>query len=204
MSELIGILGDSGKGKTTSFRNLDPEETAIINVSGKPLPFKGWKGNYEKGIKSGGNYAVTNKAKKIEMILKYIHKEREDIKIVVIDDMQYIQAFEFFKRRDEKNYQKFNDIGGHLFDVLNTARNLREDLRVVTTFHPDESGEGLNKKKVFKTLGESFCPDKTPLIAGNSLEPKGLDNQQQSLKFRNVQRLFRKEVQFFRIGNGEQ
>jgi len=181
MSELIGILGDSGKGKSTSFRNLDPEETVIINVSGKPLPFKGWKGNYKKGIKDGGNYAVTNNAKKIEAILKYIHAEREDIKNVIIDDMQYIQAFEFFKRRDEKNYQKFNDIGGHLFDVLNTSRNLREDLRVITTFHPDESGEGLDKKKVFKTLGESFCPDKTPLIAGNSLEPKGLDNQQQSL-----------------------
>jgi len=41
MSELIGILGDSGKGKTTSLRNLDPEETVIINVSGKPLPFRG-------------------------------------------------------------------------------------------------------------------------------------------------------------------
>lgn len=162
MSELIGILGDSGKGKTTSFRNLNPDETVIINVSGKPLPFKGWKTNYMEGIKDGGNYAVTNNAKKIESILKYIHAKRNEIKNVIIDDMQYIQAFEFFKRRDEKNYQKFNDIGGHLFDVLNTARNLRDDLRIITTFHPDESGEGLDKKKVFKTLGKMIRQNLTP------------------------------------------
>jgi hypothetical protein len=162
MSELIGILGDSGKGKTTSLRNLDPEETVIINVSGKPLPFRGWKSDYTKGIKEDGNYVETNNAQKIEKILKYIHSEREEIKNVVIDDMQYVQAFEFFKRRDEKNYQKFNDIGGHLFDVLNTGRNLREDLKVITTFHPDENGEGLDKKKVFKTLGKMVRQNLTP------------------------------------------
>ena len=33
------IVGDSGRGKTTSIRNLDPETTAIINVENKVLPF---------------------------------------------------------------------------------------------------------------------------------------------------------------------
>lgn len=162
MSELIGILGDSGKGKTTSLRNLDPDETVIVNVSGKPLPFKGWKGDYTKGIKDGGNYVVTNNVEKIKSILKYIHAEREDIKTVVIDDMQYLQAFEYFKRRDEKGFQRFNDIGGDLFETLNVARNLRDDLRVVTTFHPDEEGEGLDKKKVFKTIGKMVREKLTP------------------------------------------
>ncbi|MBQ5476117.1 MAG: hypothetical protein IIT65_15935 [Lachnospiraceae bacterium] len=46
MANLIAIVGASGSGKSTSVRNLNPEETFIINVASKPLPFKGWKTNY--------------------------------------------------------------------------------------------------------------------------------------------------------------
>ena len=34
------ILGESGSGKSTSMRNLDPEKVGIFNVAGKPLPFR--------------------------------------------------------------------------------------------------------------------------------------------------------------------
>ena len=34
------ILGESGSGKSTSLRNFSPEEIGVINVSGKPLPFR--------------------------------------------------------------------------------------------------------------------------------------------------------------------
>lgn len=34
------LVGASGKGKTYSFRNMDPETTGFINVENKPLPFK--------------------------------------------------------------------------------------------------------------------------------------------------------------------
>lgn len=37
----IFICGTSGSGKTTSLRNLPPENTFIINVERKVLPFKG-------------------------------------------------------------------------------------------------------------------------------------------------------------------
>lgn len=156
MSELIGIVGDSGKGKSTSLRNLDPETTVIINVSGKPLPFPKSREKYndDVSIKDGGNYAETASPPKVVKIMKYISSQRDDIDTIVLDDLQYLQAFEFFKRRDEKSYDKFSDIGGHLFDVLNTARNLREGLKVITTVHPEEYGEGLDKKVVFKTLGD--------------------------------------------------
>ena len=38
MSELIGIVGESGTGKSTAVRTLNPKETAIISCIGKPLP----------------------------------------------------------------------------------------------------------------------------------------------------------------------
>jgi len=41
MADLIGVVGNAGSGKSTSMRNLNPKTTFIINVAGKPLPFKG-------------------------------------------------------------------------------------------------------------------------------------------------------------------
>ena len=35
------ILGESGSGKSASMRNFSPDYLGIINVSGKPLPFRG-------------------------------------------------------------------------------------------------------------------------------------------------------------------
>lgn len=35
----IAIVGSSGRGKTYSFRNMDPETTGFINMENKPLPF---------------------------------------------------------------------------------------------------------------------------------------------------------------------
>lgn len=46
MSNLIAIVGPSGCGKSSSIRNLNSEETFIINVASKPLPFKGWRSKY--------------------------------------------------------------------------------------------------------------------------------------------------------------
>ena len=46
MAHSVLIIADSGSGKSTSIRDLDPKETFIINIANKPLPFKGWKKNY--------------------------------------------------------------------------------------------------------------------------------------------------------------
>ena len=40
MAVPILIIGESGSGKSTSARNLEPESTFYINVANKSLPFK--------------------------------------------------------------------------------------------------------------------------------------------------------------------
>ena len=40
-SKLIGVVGETGTGKSTAIKHLDPKETYIINVAKKELPFKG-------------------------------------------------------------------------------------------------------------------------------------------------------------------
>ena len=48
MSKLICIMGESGSGKTTSMRNLDPKTTLYIDCDKKGLSWKGWKKQYNK------------------------------------------------------------------------------------------------------------------------------------------------------------
>ena len=89
-AETIAIVGESGTGKSTSLRNLNPEETFIISTTGKPLPFKLWKKKYKEIKKEGsewvGNYYVSSKYDKIINILKIVNLKMPHIKQVVIDD----------------------------------------------------------------------------------------------------------------------
>ena len=52
-AETIAIVGESGTGKSTCLRNLNPEETFLISTTGKPLPFKGYKKKYKEIKKQG-------------------------------------------------------------------------------------------------------------------------------------------------------
>jgi hypothetical protein len=94
--EALCIYGDSGSGKSTSLRNMNPEETFIISTTGKPLPFPKWRKKYiplviekdEKGKTKSitGNYYISSNWESILKILKVINKLMPHIKTVVIDD----------------------------------------------------------------------------------------------------------------------
>ncbi len=104
MAQSILVIAESGCGKSTSIENLKPEETFIINVANKPLPFKGWKKKYTPFdiATKKGNVAAVSKPADIEAILKIVNNDRKEIKNVVIDDFQYMSAFEYFGRAAEK------------------------------------------------------------------------------------------------------
>ena len=64
-AETILILGESGQGKSTSLRNLNPKETFIISTTSKPLPWRGWKKMYTKFDPKNnpeGNWYQTSKS----------------------------------------------------------------------------------------------------------------------------------------------
>lgn len=86
MSELIGLVGESGTGKSTAIRTLDPKKTAIVNCVGKPLPFKGWKKGYIKFDGKKGNYVSTDSVPKILEFMRIVSEEKPEIKNLVIDD----------------------------------------------------------------------------------------------------------------------
>jgi len=155
MANCILILGESGTGKSTSIRTLDPKETAIISVIGKPLPFKGWKNGYQMCTKENpeGNLAVTDKADSIIKMLKYFSK-RETIHHIVIDDFQYLLANEYMRRAKEKSYEKFTDIGQNAWAVINESQELRKEtngLNVYIMAHVERDASGREK---IKTIGK--------------------------------------------------
>ena len=48
MSRAIAIMGESGSGKTTAMRTLNPKETYYIDCDGKGLSWKGCSSTTKK------------------------------------------------------------------------------------------------------------------------------------------------------------
>lgn len=152
MAHEILVIGSSGKGKSTSMRNLEPTATYIINVQGKSLPFKA-AGKYQPGK----NYLQTDDAAVIVTALKQISQSRKEITNVVVDDFQYIMSNEFMRRVAEKGYNKFNDIAKNSWDIVECVRHLRSDLFVAFLTHADEDIDASGAKSVkAKTIGKMF------------------------------------------------
>ncbi len=168
MGKAILVIAESGAGKSTSIENLNPLETFIINVANKPLPFKGWKKKYTPWSKDDptGNLYYGHTHSQIEACLGYVNTKRPEIKTVVVDDLQYMSAFEYFDRADEKGYEKFTQMAAHVARIVRMPKDLRDDLTVVFLTHAEESLDMDGRRKVkAKTVGK---------MIDNSLTLEGL------------------------------
>lgn len=157
MAILTMILGESGTGKTTSLRNLPPKETILIQSVKKPLPFKSaeWKPCSKENPQ--GSIYTTDNSTTICQMLKRLPDEKQ---IVVLDDFQYIMANEFFRRSDEKGYEKFTEIGRHVFDVIEAAQNMPDDKRIYFLWHTETDPFGKVKAKTIgKMIDEKYTPE---------------------------------------------
>jgi hypothetical protein len=152
MAEIILIYGESGTGKSTSIKTLDPKTTFIINVLGKALPFKGAKQKYVSKTKdNNGNILTCDKSSGIIQSLLAIEKLSE-IKTIIIDDFQYVMGNEFMRRAAETGWQKFTDIGQNAWNIVAQASSLRDDLKIFILSH-SETNENTGKSKI-KTIGK--------------------------------------------------
>ena len=159
MSNFAIILGDTGCGKSTSIKTLSPEETVVINVLGKRLPFKGSAAAYndEKHniFKVSDYLGVLQKLDQINQGSK--------IKNVVIDDAIYIMRTEFFDRCKEKGYDKYNELADHFRKIIAKCSSLREDLTIFMLLHiepveSDGSLIGFKSASVGKLLDKQYNP----------------------------------------------
>lgn len=147
MSTSTLILGHSGSGKSASMRNLDPAATLLIQAVRKPLPFRSsaWR-YFDKETAKDGNVFVTDSS---DQIIALARKTRR--KIIVIDDVQYVMANEFMRRSDERGFDKFTDIGKHMWEIIMSMNALDADVRIYFLSHTQENDQG---KTSMKTIGK--------------------------------------------------
>jgi hypothetical protein len=151
-SKLIGIVGATGTGKSTSVKHLDPKETYIINVAKKELPFKGAEKLYNAEAK---NYKEVDDANEITRLLKTISDKAPHIKNIIIEDSNYIMGFNMLARATEVGFTKFTIMAKDMVELFREARRLRDDLKVFYFTHPEtieDSGEIIGYK--IKTAGK--------------------------------------------------
>lgn len=111
MAEIVMILGESGSGKSASLRNFQPGEVCVLNVAGKRLPFKNEFGQSVVNLQTvpsiGARYSTVLNIVRSGKYPRY-----------VIDDSQYLMAFEAFDRALETGYGKFTEMAKHFYDMV--------------------------------------------------------------------------------------
>jgi hypothetical protein len=135
------ILGESGSGKSTSMRNFSVEEVGIFNVASKPLPFR------KKLSKAdGATYS---------MIIKGLTEPK--LKRYVIDDSQYLMAFELFNRAKEIGYTKFTDMAINFKNLIDhVIKHTPADCIVYFLHHTQKTEYGVKAKTVGKMLDDQL------------------------------------------------
>lgn len=131
---VIAIMGESGSGKTTSLRNLDPATTFIVDCDKKGLSWRGWKGIYSGDKK---NYISTDQPSVALQILRRINTDEkyQHIKVIVFDTLNGLMIADEMRRMREKGYDKWADLAASIYELVDYALTVREDLCVVFTAH---------------------------------------------------------------------
>lgn len=141
MSKIICIAGESGSGKTTSMRNLDPKETYYIDADKKGLSWKGWRKQYSSENK---NYLRCDDANIVRVYIKKLAESCPKVKVIVIDTINGLMVADEMRRSKEKGYDKWIDLAACVWDLVNECYEYRDDLTIVFTAHTqtdhDENG----------------------------------------------------------------
>jgi len=136
------VLGNSGTGKSFSMHDLDPDLCGVINVMGKPLPFRAGK-EFRK-VDTDNPYWINNNLPSFKA------------PIVIIDDFQYVMANEFMRGVTDEGagnaiFQRFNKIGQNAWNILTTAiRSTDPNQRIYVMSHIEE----IDGKTKIKTMGK--------------------------------------------------
>lgn len=130
------VMGESGSGKSASLRNFSPDEVGIYNVAGKPFPFRKKLNSFKTDDYSSIQSSMAKGA----------------YKIYVIDDSQYLMAFESFRFANVTGYSKFTNMAVNFKNLVSyVADKLPPDTIVYFLHHTETTDLGKIKAK---TIGK--------------------------------------------------
>ena len=142
------IIGKSGGGKSTSLRNcIDNENWNLINVLGKPLPFKG-----KIPSVATDDYSQVMKC----LAGSTAHS-------IVIDDAGYLITNYFMKNHSSKGqgnaiFTMYNTLADNFWNLVEFIKKLPDDKIVYIIMHEDTDDYGnVKPKTIGKLLDEKIC-----------------------------------------------
>lgn len=153
---VVLIYGRSGSGKSRSMKNLDKENTLLINVQNKPLPFKGaFRMTYVP--KGNGNLA-----EEITQAITKTLKKYKDTNVICIDDAGYLMTQTFMRKHKQRtgssSFDLYNEIGDDFWTLLNFCTALPRNVNVYIMMHEETSDYGEVKlKTIGRLLDQKVC-----------------------------------------------
>lgn len=145
------LIGKSGSGKSTSLRECG-KEFGLINVLGKPLPFKQ---NPENRM---GSVTTDNVAAIVDLL------GRAQVKSFVIDDAGYLLTNAFMRGHSTTGagndiFKFYNRMADEFWNLVQyVAHGMPPDKIVYFIMHEDKSDAGdIKPKTIGKVLDEKVC-----------------------------------------------
>ena len=159
MAKVIGVMGESGSGKTTAMRNLNPEVTFYIDSDKKGLNWKGWRQQYNVDKK---NYWASDSFSVVSGLLDKINKQEQfkHIQYVVIDTingMMVAEEMRILAMQGGDKRSAWTDLAQHGWGIVNKALEIRNDVTVIILCHSETISDdnGIVKTRI-KTNGRKL------------------------------------------------
>ena len=140
------VMGESGSGKSRSLKNFAANEVGVFNVAGKPLPFRN-----ELKTLNVNKFAKAKGRNRYDVIKSTMKAAKA--KALIIDDSQFLMAFDSFDKANEVGYKKFTDMAVSFEQLVEFIINELEDDVIVYFLHHTEIINDTGKVKA-KTVGK--------------------------------------------------
>jgi hypothetical protein len=141
------VIGSSGMGKSASMRNFD--NLAVINVLGKPFPFKNDK---IKAMHEGNP----------DRIIEILQKAKANS--IAIDDAGYINTNFYMQNKAPitakmgDKYAVYDSLATNFWKIINSINALPDEKIVYIFMHEDISDSGkIKPKTIGKLLDDKIC-----------------------------------------------
>lgn len=139
MANVIGVMGESGAGKTTAMRNLPPKETFYLDCDKKGLNWKSWRSQYNEDNK---NYWKSDSFSVVANLMDRINSEDtfKKVKYLVIDTLNGLMVAEEMRILAMQSGDKrsaWSDLAQNGWSIINKALAMRDDLTVIILCHSE-------------------------------------------------------------------